>query len=109
MSFSPLTPPQTITILYEGPIQAKQRPRVGAHGRIYTPTATRSFENNLAWVAQAAMVKASAKPFTKPLKVKLRFDLQTNRSDLDNLCKSTLDALNGIVWDDDLPGPVCIW
>ena len=66
----------------------------------YTPKRCKDFERDLSLYAFRAISAAwdKAGPFT----VRLDFYCRTaRRVDLDNLCKAVLDALNGIVWNDD--------
>jgi len=84
----------------------------------YTPTKTKTNENNISTYAQMAMV--GKKPIEDPIKITLlfMFDIPTSwpkwkkelalteiahtaKPDVDNLVKSVLDGFNGIVWTDD--------
>ena len=77
----------------------KARARVGK-GRRFTPTRTKDYE---------ALVKAHARRAVKPgwpmdctYEIALDFARATaDRCDIDNLIKSVLDAMNGVVYDDD--------
>jgi len=93
------------------PVQ-KARPRFFAKGSFrgaYTPKKTREFETKLALLAQEQHV---GPPLIPPLKVKTEFVVKrpitvkrtvlSVKPDLDNLIKSLFDALNGIVWMDDV-------
>lgn len=75
----------------------KQRPRFG-RGRAYTPSGTRSWEEQLAW----HFIEQHGRPrLDGAVRVELYFGgVQTNQ-DIDNLAKSCLDALNGIAFADD--------
>lgn len=78
----------------EGKPVAKQRPRVTREGT-YTPKATRDWEDYVGFTY-------TGPHFDGPVQVVLLFLLPDHRPrDLDNLCKSVLDGLNGIAWDDD--------
>lgn len=75
----------------------KARPRVGKHST-YTPEKTAAWETAVGWAARMA----GAEPLTGDLSVTLLFRRKgIARADLDNLCKSALDGLNGIAFDDD--------
>jgi Holliday junction resolvase RusA-like endonuclease len=108
-----------VKIELAGPPQGKGRPRF-AHrtGHVYTPTETRKYEMALRMTAERVM--ARTKPLDGPLSVvvealfpipeswsRRQFDravagavLPTGRPDVDNILKM-LDALNGVVWNDD--------
>ena len=99
----------------------KGRPRfskVGGFMRSYTPKKTSDYEIEVRTQAQAVMTR---EPLETPLAVYLYFRLPIPRShskkrqeaclngserpikkpDIDNLAKSVLDGLNGVVWHDD--------
>ena len=111
-----------------GEPQSKGRPRFYHNGKFvkaYTPEQTVSFENlvKLAWMQRAE------EPFSEPIRklegairaeIRAFFPIPksaskkkheqmaggkirpiTVRKDADNICKSILDALNGIAYDDD--------
>ena len=78
----------------------KGRPRLGVHGRkayVYTPPKTKEYENLVGWVARCA----GCKPLDGPLVVKLHLFIRGRSGDVDNYCKSILDGLNGIAYEDD--------
>ena len=105
-----------------GKAQAKQRPKFNRlSGRAYTPKQTISFEN---WVKDCYFRSISSidnKPTDKPLKVSITMYVEIPQSkskkqkekmltgeikpivkpDVDNVAKSILDALNGIIYLDD--------
>lgn len=106
-----------------GEVRGKGRPRAtmrGGYARLYTDDLTRKYEKSIRDVAQRHML--GRKPFEGPLSVSLRFRLTPPQSmskrqrarllageeayfgrvDADNACKSVQDALNGIVWIDDV-------
>jgi len=108
-----------ITIRLGGVPKGKGRPRfVRATGHAFTPAATRSYEAALRLAAQDVM--GDRAPLSGPLRVivaasfaiprswskRKRLDAlvgtlrPTVKPDLDNLLKC-LDALNGVVFDDD--------
>ncbi len=99
----------------------KGRPRfskIGGFVRSYTPKKTSDYEIQVKAVAQSAMTR---EPLETPLAAFLYFRLPipksypkkrvqaclsglerpTKKPDLDNLAKSVLDALNGVVYLDD--------
>lgn len=99
----------------------KGRPRVGRNGIVYTPKTTAEFERFIK--AQAKIIMAGEKPFpaTDALRVEIRYIYEMPKSwakwkkdlasvwfipkitkpDIDNADKAILDALNGVVWEDD--------
>ena len=85
-------------LLVPGNPRPKGRPRV-VNGHAYTPKATAEYERYLRdWVA----LHWEWKPLTEPLSVQMYFYRDTRRRvDLDNLVKSVLDAMQGVVFVDD--------
>jgi Holliday junction resolvase RusA-like endonuclease len=95
-----------------GEVIAKERPRKGKGGNMFTPPATRKFEKDVKTWAKGLM-----KPVNYPIKVDLEiYDatadplqlglgsarLEYNmKRDLDNMCKAILDGLNGVLYKDD--------
>lgn len=76
----------------------KGRPRV-VNGNAYTPKRTREYE---AFVRDMAALHWLGEPTRQEVSVKLSFYRENRRRvDLDNLAKAVLDALNGVVWEDD--------
>lgn len=77
---------------------AKGRPRVMKGGWTFTPKRTLDHEAKIVSYALAA----KARPMSGPLEVEIWFWMESRRRvDVDNLAKCVLDALNGILWDDD--------
>lgn len=91
----------SIAIVVLGDPRAKGRPRFDPRtGRARTPRGTRLAENTFGWEARKQLT--SVQPLTGPVAVRVRFYTATaRRVDVDNLVKLTLDALNGIAWEDD--------
>lgn len=102
----------------EKPI-GKERPRVNTKtGKVYTPTKTSNFEDKVKW-AFKSKYNIETEPSTNEFSVKLVFEFEPAKSlsnkkkenlygkgynhkpDIDNLSKSILDSLNGIVYKDD--------
>lgn len=100
-----------IDIVFHGTPIGKARPRFGRakSGNIvtYTPAKTTNFERDLRSLAQVAMVGktviegAVKVTITAYFSHKTKTGWHTSRPDLDNIVKAVLDALNGIVFDDD--------
>jgi Holliday junction resolvase RusA-like endonuclease len=109
-----------VIIRLSGDPVGKGRPRfVRASGRAFTPAKTRSYEAALRYAAQEVMGERA--PMEGPLRVLVvaafpipksyskgkRLDAlsgsahPTKRPDWENIAK-TLDALNGVVWVDDV-------
>lgn len=100
-----------IDIVFHGTPIGKSRPRFGrtkTGGVVtYTPQKTRDYERALKSFAQVAMIGKTM--LEGPVKVtitayfshKTKTGWHTSRPDLDNIIKAVLDALNGIVFDDD--------
>ncbi len=108
-----------VTIRLTGEPEGKGRPRFDRRsGRAYTPASTRSYEAALRLAAQAEMAGrplmtgalevliVAAFPIPKSFSKAKRSDAlvgalrPTRKPDADNLLKG-IDALNGVVWEDD--------
>ena len=101
-----------------GEIVGKQRPRVCRHGT-YTPKKTKDYEQLIrnSYIAQDGKfferdipVQITIKAYKKPPKSTTKKNLKLieqglfpwiKKPDIDNICKSVLDALNGIAYADD--------
>lgn len=78
----------------------KGRPRMGPNGNVYTPKETEAYEEKVGWYGRAAGLKPLKKP--KRVVVQLAFHLRNVMvGDADNFCKSVLDGLNGVAYEDD--------
>ena len=84
----------------------KQRPRFAGHA--YTPAETQKYEERIAY----EVYRQGATKMQGPIFISIGFfykrpkrmknpERHTKRPDLDNLIKGVLDALNGVLWDDD--------
>lgn len=84
----------------------KERPRRNRNGKFYTPEKTRTFEQEIRDLARHLKPLNGALHATMlfyiPVKdKKLWGENHYKRPDIDNLVKSTSDALNGLAWHDD--------
>jgi len=104
-----LTPISEVRYLFfEIPPVPKQRPRRAKFGGVFTPKKTKVFEDSIRLLAKA---KYHLKPMEGPIGLGVSFVLQRPKSvkryyphvkpDLDNLLKSVVDGLNGILYQDD--------
>lgn len=114
----------TIKVFIPGEPAAKERPRSGKGGRIYTPAKTHKAEQALRqnWIAANMEQYGSVHTFEEPVRIKVRFYFAPLKSfpkwemrlirhgttipkhtkpDIDNLLKLVLDALNGVAYKDD--------
>ena len=102
--------------------QARPRAvRFGKGIRMYDPKKVATFKRQLGMLAKQQMLDRGLEPYDGPLEVRMEFyrsvqaslskkerarrlsgaHRPTVKPDLDNYIKSTLDALNGIIWTDD--------
>ena len=104
-----------------GKAQAKQRPRMGRSGVVYTPKETMIYENyvrmcysdyakQFGWTPYETQIRAEIEVLVQvpksDSKVKKKAKLEgemrpTVKPDCDNLAKSILDSLNGLAYQDD--------
>ena len=104
-----------------GKAQAKQRPRMGRSGVVYTPKETLIYENyvkmcysdyarQFEWLPYENQVKAEIDVLVavpkSDSKAKKKAKIEgmirpTVKPDCDNLAKSILDSLNGLAYQDD--------
>ena len=104
-----------------GKAQAKQRPRMGRSGVVYTPKETLIYENyvkmcysdyanQFGWLPYESQVRAEIEVLVavpkSDSKAKKKAKIEgmirpTVKPDCDNLAKSILDSLNGLAYQDD--------
>ena len=104
-----------------GKAQAKQRPRMGRSGIVYTPKETLVYENyvkmcysdyanQFGWLPYENQVRAEIEVLVavpkSDSKTKKKDKIEgmirpTVKPDCDNLAKSILDSLNGLAYQDD--------
>src|SRR5215472_4393003 len=104
-----------LVIELPGEPQAKERPRLGRHGNVYTPKNTARYEKALAWQAKVDMLRVGwPSKMIGPIRITATASFRISkknmhllgktwpaRLDVDNFGKAVLDALNGVVYDDD--------
>ena len=89
-----------VTFFVSGCPRPKQSFRYSRHGGGYTPAIVKAWQNEVAWAAKQEMIGDDM--LTGELYVSMTFMLPDRRKrDLDNLSKGVLDAMNGIVFEDD--------
>lgn len=101
----------TYTVIIERRPKVKARPRHTKGGKVFTPASTLQEEDHVAkaWRDQVG------ETLSGPIEITVTYSpdatilhvatsphsSKTLRGDLDNYVKLTLDALNGVAWDDD--------
>lgn len=108
----------SIVFSVEGEPVAKARPRMTRTGHVYTPKKTADAEER---IRNAFLKKIKKADIPKDAKVELMIDFfftppksaglkkceemyftgRDKKPDIDNLCKTVMDALNGIAFKDD--------
>ena len=100
-----------------GPAKAKERPRVGKGGRIYTPNGTHKYEKLVKNIYQEKGIYYFDNEYIS-IKIIFKFEIpksynkkkhsealegiiRPTRADIDNYIKSVLDGLNKVAYADD--------
>lgn len=91
---------QVIRFAFDGKPQPQERPFVTRFGTFDRKKSKRS-KAELALVAKLAAERQKWEFEHGPVTVQLRFINPHKRADIDNLIKLVLDALSGVLWEDD--------
>lgn len=89
--------------------KAKERPRFSRAGHAYTPSTTRAYERDLKHIMYRDMQQAGWQMTHEPICVHMNFVFEKAKTsvleypsqDIDNLVKSTLDAMQSVVFPND--------
>lgn len=104
---------EAYTMYYPGAVQAKERPRKGKNGSIYTPKKTADCEKAIAKAWATAALPLVHYPIRCEVTLYDATDdmdmifmsriglVQGDKSDLDNMVKTVLDGLNKVAYNDD--------
>ena len=76
----------------------KGRPRATRHGVVYTPKRTKEWEKAVFVAAKQSRIPKMSGDLTVIVEF---YRKSRRRTDLDNLIKGVMDALNRVAWDDD--------
>ncbi|MFR2451726.1 MAG: RusA family crossover junction endodeoxyribonuclease [Clostridia bacterium] len=110
-----MTEKNKVRFLIPGEPIAKERPRLGKNGKVYTPRKTHNFETtcSLAYGNRPRLEGEKLrveilfnfkvpKSYSKKQRNKALDDkIGPTKKDIDNCIKAVLDGLNGIAWRDD--------
>ena len=95
--------PREVAFIIPGNPIPWARQRIARNGHHFTDARTKRAKETVAAHALNEMSRGGRQPLTGPVKVTLLFFRETRqRCDLDRLCSLPLDAMNEIVYDDDL-------
>lgn len=89
-----------IRVVVGGSPVGKQRPRLGKGGNVYTPARTRRYERTVQWSALGARPRTWSLSGVYRVEVEAWF-ADARRRDGDNVLKSVLDGMIGVLYDDD--------
>ena len=104
-----------VYFIVPGPAKAKERPRMGRNGRIYTPDSTHKYEklvrecygDNKSFEKKFIIMKIIfwfeiPKSYSKEKRQDCAEGfIRPSRGDIDNYIKSILDGLNKVAYNDD--------
>jgi len=88
-----------IYITVPGKPVGKERPRMGKHG-VYTPTKTKKFERLVYVSALERRPWGWSREGRFDIEVSCYFP-DLHRRDVDNVLKSVMDGMKGVIYDDD--------
>lgn len=94
-----------LTFWVPGPPVPKGRARtvrVGGKVMSFTPKRTRDWESAVRLVAQSACASQRWKPTKATYSVAITVNRARRAGDVDNFAKGCLDAMNTVVWPDDV-------
>lgn len=99
---------QSLTFAVLGAPRPKERPRLSRHGMVYTPKATKDYEQSVRVTAMRALSQWRLENdgahwnAQGPFSLSVFFFMADKRKrDLDNCMKSVSDALNKLLYADD--------
>ena len=81
--------------------RAAPRPRVKSKGGVYYPQWYTDAKDAISTLARQAMIDGRHSLLVTPVEVRLVFSGARGNEDIDNLCKTVLDGLTRMVYDDD--------
>ncbi len=85
-------------IIVPGRPVPKGRPRLGKNGNVYTPKKTREYEELVGWHAKQTIKE----PLQGDIAIDIRICINGNNvPDIDNVCKTLLDGMNRVAYNDD--------
>lgn len=92
-----------IEFFIDGSPVGKERPRMGRHGNVYTPSKTKDYERYVSEIARVARNRADIfAPFPDLIFVEMKIYVLSKKSpDIDNIIKSILDGMNKVMYNDD--------
>ena len=97
---------EQIVLWIPGEPMPKARARITSHGH-YTPQTTRQAQDRVRVAARVALGPPRKRglpiPSLEPLKVTMHFMRgHRGRRDVDNMAKLVMDALEGLIWENDV-------
>lgn len=97
-----ITNPFIVEFTFDGePITKSNNTRWGK-GRVFTAKKPAQYESDLSWYAKVVMSSKRLEPTKKLVRLTIcYFQQSVKRKDQQNLLKTTADALNRIVYEDD--------